>query len=81
MVQAISERHRIAPENVLLGNGTVELIYAIPAALNVRRGLIIGPTFSEYERALELSNCPCDVRAGASGRYIIVRPFRKCWKG
>ena len=56
LVQAISERHRIAPENVLLGNGTVELIYAIPAALNVRRGLIIGPTFSEYERALGLSN-------------------------
>ena len=56
LVQAIAERHRIAPENVLLGNGTVELIYAIPVALNVRRGLIIGPTFSEYERALRLSN-------------------------
>ena len=56
LVRAIAERHRIAPGNVLLGNGTVELIYAIPAALNVRRGLIIGPTFSEYERALGLSN-------------------------
>ncbi len=56
LVQAIAERHRIAPENVLLGNGTVELIHAIPVALNVRRGLIIGPTFSEYERALQLSN-------------------------
>ena len=36
LVQAIAERHRIAPENVLLGNGTVELIYAIPVALNVQ---------------------------------------------
>lgn len=56
LVQAIAKRHRIAPKNVLLGNGTVELIYAIPGALHVRRGLIIGPTFSEYERALGLSN-------------------------
>lgn len=56
LVQAIAERHRVAPGNVLLGNGTVELIYAIPVALKVRRGLIIGPTFSEYERALQLSN-------------------------
>ncbi len=56
LVRAIAERHRVAPENVLLGNGTVELIYAIPVALNIKRGLIIGPTFSEYERALRLSN-------------------------
>ena len=56
LLRAIAKRHRVAPENVLLGNGTVELIYAIPAALNVRRGLIMGPTFSEYERALVLSS-------------------------
>ena len=56
LVQAIAGRHRIAPGNVLLGNGTVELIYAIPAALTIRHGLIVGPTFSEYERALRLLN-------------------------
>ena len=56
LVQAIAARHGIAPDNVLLGNGTVELIYAIPAALNVRHGLIIGPTFSEYERVLTLAH-------------------------
>ena len=56
LVEAIAGRHRIASGNVLLGNGTVELIYAIPAALNTRHGLIVGPTFSEYERALRLSN-------------------------
>ena len=56
MVQAIAERHGISPDHVLLGNGTVELIYAIPAALNIRHGLIIGPTFSEYERVLTLAN-------------------------
>ncbi len=56
LVEAIAGRHRIAPENVLLGNGTVELIYALPAAFNIRHGLIIGPIFSEYERVLTLAN-------------------------
>ncbi len=70
LVQAIAARHRIAPENVLLGNGTVELIYAIPTALNIRRGLIIGPTFSEYERSLLLSNARVTtVLAHASDGY------------
>ncbi len=54
--QALATRHGISPDNVLLGNGTVELIYAIPAALNIRHGLIIGPTFSEYERVLTLAH-------------------------
>ena len=70
LVRAISERHRIAPENVLLGNGTVELIYAIPAALHVRRGLVIGPAFSEYARALGLSNAHVtSVLAHPAGNY------------
>jgi len=56
LVQAIAEHHGISPENVVLGNGTVELIYAFPAAFNVRHGLIIGPIFSEYERVLTLAN-------------------------
>ena len=56
LVHAIAARHGITPDNVLLGNGTVELIYALPAALNIRHGLIIGPTFSEYERVLTLAH-------------------------
>lgn len=54
--QAIARLHRIRPENVVLGNGTTELIYSIPDTLNIRHGLIIGPTFSEYERALVLAH-------------------------
>ena len=56
LLRAIAKGHGISPDNVLLGNGTVELIYAIPAALNIRHGLIIGPTFSEYERVLTLAH-------------------------
>lgn len=56
LVRAIAERHGISSENVVLGNGTVELIYALPAAFNIRQGLIVGPIFSEYERVLTLAN-------------------------
>ena len=56
LVRAITERHGIPSDHVLLGNGTVELIHALPAALKIRHGLIVGPTFSEYERALMLAN-------------------------
>lgn len=53
---AIAKRHRVSARNVLLGNGTTELIYAIPPGRNIRHALIIGPTFSEYVHALELAN-------------------------
>lgn len=53
--EAIARYHRVQPENVLLGNGAMEIIYHLPQALNIRHGLVVGPTFSEYERSLGLA--------------------------
>jgi len=39
----------LQPENLLIGNGSIELIYLIPEALTPHRVLIAIPTFSEYE--------------------------------
>ncbi|MCZ7664025.1 MAG: hypothetical protein M5U22_14340 [Thermoleophilia bacterium] len=36
---------------MLLGNGASELIFLVVAYLRPRRVLIVGPTFTEYERA------------------------------
>jgi threonine-phosphate decarboxylase len=47
--------HRIQPTNLLIGNGSIELIYLLPRALRIKTGLIITPTFSEYEFALSLN--------------------------
>jgi threonine-phosphate decarboxylase len=57
--EALAERHRCSPASFLIGNGSIELIYALPRALSIGRALIVGPTFSEYERAVRLANGRC----------------------
>ena len=44
--------HRAAPENIAVGNGSIELIYLLPGAFKIKKALIITPTFSEYEFAV-----------------------------
>lgn len=53
--EAIAVFHNTNPENILIGNGSIELIHLIPRALKARRCLIITPSFSEYEFAVRLS--------------------------
>lgn len=45
------------PENILVGNGSVDLIYLIVSVFKPRTALITVPTFSEYERALNCFGC------------------------
>lgn len=44
--------HNIEPENIAIGNGSIELIYFVPRAFKIKKALIITPTFSEYEFAV-----------------------------
>jgi threonine-phosphate decarboxylase len=52
---ALAERHRLKPVEVLVGNGSTQLIYLLCAALHPRTALIVGPAFSEYANALALA--------------------------
>ena len=62
--------HKIAPDSIVLGNGSAELISVLPRALSLRHGLVIGPTFMEFERALALAEARCTyVHAHATDRY------------
>jgi len=45
--------HAVGPENIVIGNGSIELIYLVPRAFKTKRSLIITPTFSEYEFAIK----------------------------
>jgi threonine-phosphate decarboxylase len=45
--------HGLSPDEILVGNGSTELIYLLPRALRPRRGLIVAPAFSEYHKALQ----------------------------
>ncbi|MDN5347343.1 MAG: threonine-phosphate decarboxylase [Clostridia bacterium] len=53
-------------ENVLAGNGAVEIIYLLLQTLRPRRVLIVEPTFSEYRRTAQI--------AGAEITTILLRP-------
>ena len=52
--QGLAAHHGLAPSNIVLANGSTELIYNLPAMLHghSNRALIISPSFSEYVRAL-----------------------------
>lgn len=53
--QSLAKWHEFKPEEVLLGNGSTQLIYLLCAALRPRKALIAGPAFSEYANALKLA--------------------------
>ena len=60
----------IDPSCVLIGNGSSELIYLLPAALSLKRALIVGPAFSEYARAMTQWGGQCSyVQAERRDRY------------
>src|SRR5947209_14438451 len=50
---ALARRDRVEPEQVVLGNGSVELLWLVALA-TLRPGdrmVVVGPTFGEYARA------------------------------
>ena len=47
--------YAVKPQNLLVDNGSVSLIYLIPRALGLKKPLIPIPAFSEYEKAACLS--------------------------
>lgn len=53
--RTLAQFHGLAEEQILVGAGSTEFIYAIPRVLSIRRPLIVTPAFSEYENALEIS--------------------------
>lgn len=51
--QAVATFWRIDPEQIVVGNGSTELIDALPRALGIHRLLVVQPTFSEYAAAMD----------------------------
>ncbi|GAB4535525.1 MAG: histidinol-phosphate transaminase [Thermodesulfovibrionia bacterium] len=51
LCEVIAQHHNIAPETIICGNGSTELIYLTVRAIKPKTVLIPQPTFSEYERA------------------------------
>jgi threonine-phosphate decarboxylase len=53
--EALAKRHGMKTAEVLVGNGSTQLLYVLCAALRPRTALVIGPAFSEYANALALA--------------------------
>ena len=56
LVEALAAKHGISLFNLLVGNGSTELIYLLVRVLRPTKALILTPAFTEYERAVGLYN-------------------------
>jgi threonine-phosphate decarboxylase len=46
-----AKHNGVEPDNVAPGNGSTQLLYAIPRALSTQKALIVGPTYTDYTSA------------------------------
>ncbi len=53
--KSLAELHGLRIENLLIGNGSIELIYLLSQALKPQKTLIPVPAFSEYELAAKVN--------------------------
>jgi threonine-phosphate decarboxylase len=49
--ERLAEKHGLSPQQIVVGNGANELIYALARALRPRCALFFEPTYTEYLRA------------------------------
>ena len=52
----LARRHRVAPDHVVVGNGSTQLIHLLARTLRPRRAFVAIPTFSEIANALIVTN-------------------------
>ena len=55
LLKAISETWEIEPSRLMIGNGAIDCLYQLTAALKSETAVIVEPTFSEYRKALEMT--------------------------
>lgn len=53
--KTIGEYCHISPEHIVVGNGSTELISLLISQRQAKKALVVGPTYSEYERELALT--------------------------
>ncbi len=56
----LAAEHRVDPSQIVVGNGSNELIYAVARALRPKRVAIVEPTYTEYLRASLLAGASVD---------------------
>jgi threonine-phosphate decarboxylase len=68
--------HHLSPEEILVGNGSTELIYLLARVLHPRQALIVAPAFSEYEAALRVAQVPVEFHLTPEAHcFTLDQPF------
>ena len=57
LTAALSDHYHINREHIICGNGAADLITRFALAQKPKNALLLAPTFSEYEHALNLVDC------------------------
>lgn len=60
LVTTVADHLGVFPDEVVMGNGSIEIIYWLAVVLEPKRVLVIEPTFSEYRKACEAAGADCD---------------------
>lgn len=55
--RALSEHHHVEMERIICGNGAADLIFQLVLAKKPKKAMVMAPSFSEYEQALNLVDC------------------------
>lgn len=53
--ETIAREVQLPMDHLVVGNGSIELIYALMRGLGPKRALVLEPTFNEYARAVKLA--------------------------
>ena len=62
----LSKKHDVPAENIVCGNGAAEIIFNVVLAKKPKKVLLLSPTFSEYEQAVDV--------IGAEKKYYDLAP-------
>ncbi|MBF0377143.1 MAG: aminotransferase class I/II-fold pyridoxal phosphate-dependent enzyme [Desulfamplus sp.] len=60
MTAAFSKYYKVPLNRVMAGNGTTWFIYTLPIALNSKKILIVGPTYSDYQDGCIMNQVTCE---------------------
>lgn len=57
--EALAVHHKVNVSQLICGNGAADLIFQAVQALKPKKALLLAPTFSEYEKALQAMGTVC----------------------
>ncbi len=66
LTQALADYHGLDPSQIIVGNGSTQLIYLLARMWPIRRAMLVAPLFSEHATALRVH--------GAVVEHVLLRP-------